>query len=85
MSQVSELRDLLLQCLDQSGGIVEGTDNLTLAVTTLNSKSFVLRQLRKLESEGHVFILRCCGGRGRHTVYKLNRNSPGAPRRRRAG
>ena len=81
MTQVSELRDLLLQCLEDKGGTVKGTDNLTLAVTTLNCKRCVIQQARILESEGKVIIQLSRGGRGRHTVYKLNRNSPGQRRR----
>lgn len=64
---------------------LRGTEYLTICVNSVNNKTTVLRQVRKLQEEGVVIVLRSRGGRGAKTVYKRNPNQPGQPRRKRGG
>lgn len=80
MSQVSELRDDLLKLLEQHK-VIDGTEKITIEISTSNCKTFVLKQLRALERSGHITIIPSRGGRGKRTVYKRNRNSTGQRRK----
>jgi hypothetical protein len=82
MTQESQLKTDILSLLEREH-VITGTENITLTITVRNSLPAVIKQMRALEAEGLVTIIRSHGGRGLRTVYKRNRNSPGTPRRRR--
>ena len=81
MSQI--ILDKIIQEIRANGGIILGTECLTLKCTTIGSKIWVKQQARILAERGEIVIIPSRGGRGRKTAYKLNRNSPGQARRKR--
>jgi hypothetical protein len=81
--QTTKLSDAFLACLRANGGVFHGTEKFILEISTINSKTRILRIARDLEERGTIAIIPSRGGRGRKTIYKINRNSPGAPRRKR--
>lgn len=83
MSQTTKLSDAFIVRLRENGGVLRGTEEITLELSTINSKTWIRRLARHLEQQGKITIIPSRGGRGRKTVYKINRNSPGAPRRKR--
>lgn len=62
---------------------IEGTETLATELNMINSKSYVVRSARILQTEGEITIIPSRGGRGLKTIYKRNRNQPGQPRRTR--
>lgn len=81
MTQESQLKKQMATLLARHGVIV-GTEQIAIALTTVNCKRCIVQQARALEVEG-VLTIQHGGGRGRKTVYKRNPNQPGQPRRRR--
>lgn len=67
--------------LDENNGEVQGTEDLALALSLLNCKSFVVRSAKRLQATGQITICKSCGGRGKKTIYKRNRNQPGNARK----
>lgn len=78
----STVRNAIIITLEENNDQVEGTENLTLMLNAGNSKSWIIRSARVLQSNGQISIIRSNGGRGRKTVYRRNRNSPGQARKR---
>ncbi|MBI5950191.1 MAG: hypothetical protein HY865_00925 [Chloroflexi bacterium] len=82
MSQLTNsTHNQIILVLEERGGEVQGTEALALALGALNCKSYIIRSARRLQSDGEITICKSCGGRGRKTTYKRNRNQPGNPRR----
>jgi hypothetical protein len=83
MSSTTKLSEAFIARLRANGGVLHGTEKITLELSTINTKAWILCLARDLEKRGTITIIPSRGGRGRKTVYKINRNSPGAPRRKR--
>lgn len=79
--QISLLTQQIIDEIEKHGGTVEGTEYLAITLNTQN-RTHMLQCVRRLARDGEIHII-VGGGRGHKTVYKRNRNSPGAPRRRR--
>lgn len=78
----SRIRDAIPTILDEHGGEVQGTARLA---QNLNVDEFWLRKCaRVLVRAGLITIIPSRGGRGKLTIYKRNRNSPGQPRKKKA-
>jgi len=58
---------------------IHGTEHLSYEICH-NSKPWVLAKVRQLRDQGHCQIIHG-NGRGHKTLYRRNRNSPGAPRK----
>jgi hypothetical protein len=67
--------------IEENNGEIQGTEQLALALASLNCKSFVVRSAQRLQEAGEITICKSCGGRGRKTIYKRNRNQPGIARK----
>lgn len=78
-STLSTVRKAIMLVLDENGEIA-GTETLTLAINT--RKYWTIINARRLEAEGEITIIPSNGGRGKKTIYKRNRNSPGQRRKR---
>jgi GTP-sensing pleiotropic transcriptional regulator CodY len=74
------IKDTLIQEFTTQGEIM-GTEHIIINVTGSSNRSFVVRKLRELESAGMITVTRSRGGRGKRSIYRRNRNSPGYPRR----
>ncbi len=61
---------------------IHGMEYLTYEVVGAASKTWIRCQLRRLESDGEIYVQRSNGGRGqKNIIRKRNRNSPGYPRK----
>jgi hypothetical protein len=60
---------------------LHGTEEIAIRFSGVDSKSWILRMLRRLQDKGIITIIPSRGGRGHKTVYRRNRNSPGQPRK----
>ena len=80
MSAQSQIMHAIITLLDVEG-VVLGTERLMFEVHAESNKTNFLAQVRSLQKNGHITILRSCGGRGRKTVYKRNRNQTGTKRK----
>lgn len=63
---------------------IHGTEYLSYEICHNARKSWVIAKVRQLEADGQCEIIHALPGRGRKTIYRRNRNSPGAPRKVRA-
>lgn len=70
-----------IEALIAEHGTIHGTENFALLVRA-KSKSNLIQYLRVIAQRGEITIVPSSGGRGRKTVYKRNRNSPGYPRKK---
>lgn len=77
----SQAIESILIIIDNNDGEVQGTETLQIA-TNIRRRSYLLKCVRAIQSVDLITIIPSNGGRGRKTVYKRNRNSPGAPRKR---
>lgn len=80
-STLSTVRKAIMLVLDENGEIA-GTESLACTLNMNNSKSYVIRSARILQNNGELIIIPSNGGRGKKTIYKRNRNSPGQRRKR---
>jgi hypothetical protein len=74
------LKHLVMAVLEETGEI-DGTENFASLIGLLNNKTKFLQAARLVEREGKIIIIPSTGGRGRKTIYRRNRNSPGYRRR----
>lgn len=79
MPTLSNVRDSILVILEQNNGELQGTEELALALNA--PKNWTIRCVRRLQENDEIKIIQSSGGRGKRTVYKRNRNSPGQRRR----
>lgn len=70
----------ILDVLNEHGGELLGTEALAIETRT-RRKSYLLKWIRLMQQRGLISVVPSPGGRGRKTHYKINRNSPGAPRK----
>ncbi len=75
------IQEGILVFIENNNDEVQGTQQLTLALSTLNCKSYILRSARMLQVDGRITIIPSHGGRGKKTIYKRNRNQPGIARK----
>lgn len=69
-------------CLLNTKRTIRGTEQITIALFDgVYAKPLVIKRLRELQAEGKITIIPSPGGRGRKTIYKRNRNSPGMRRK----
>lgn len=80
----SHYQQKIILVIEQNGGEIHGTGKLA---TALGADSHIARLKKPVEALvecGVIRVIRTRGGRGRQSVYKLNRNSAGLARRRRS-
>jgi hypothetical protein len=76
----STIREGIQAIIEENGGEVKGTTNLA---SQLNTDEYWVRKCaRVLAGAGLIKIISSRGGRGKRTIYKRNRNSPGQPRKK---
>jgi DNA-binding IscR family transcriptional regulator len=73
----TQFRILLL--IEEQGGEIQGSEKLSTALEA--NKTFILRLTEQLRDSGEITICKSCGGRGKKTVYKRNRNQAGLARK----
>ena len=73
----------ILVFIESHDGEVQGTEQLTIALSTINCKGYVIKHARMLQADGEITILPSAGGRGNKTIYKRNRNQQGIARKSR--
>ena len=74
----STVEEILIEQINAAGKL-EGTERIAIEINA--PKWWVLKIAQRLAAKGRIHIVATNGGRGHKTVYKRNRNSPGAPRR----
>lgn len=80
MSNTNTTVQKIITALDELQEI-RGTEHLLRNVVCIRNKGWVLAKVNALEAAGECVIIRSNGGRGKKTIYRRNRNSPGLPRR----
>lgn len=73
----------ILLILDEKGEVA-GTEQLATMLNMVNNKGWIIHSARLLEKKDLIHIITSRGGRSNKTIYKRNRNSPGAPRKRKS-
>lgn len=76
----SQVIQTIIAVIEDNGDALQGTEALALQVGA--AKHYVIKCARVIQHDNLITIIPSNGGRGRKTVYKRNRNSPGAPRKR---
>ena len=71
----------ILVVLDEHDGEVQGTERLAIELGLLSNKKYVIHSTRRLAADDEISITPSCGGRGKKTIYKRNRNQPGLARK----
>lgn len=74
------LKHLLIASLEEHGGEISGTESLANLIGAIR-KSWLIQQARIIARDGKIEIIPSRGGRGRKTIYRVNRNSPGYRRK----
>ena len=70
---------MILLALEKDDEIY-GTNNIARLLLSKN-KTWIIKQLRDLEQQDLLEIVRNGPGRGRKNIIRRNRNSPGYPRK----
>lgn len=79
---ITPLMRSIIEAVERNGGVLQGTHQLATLINSAKSKTDVLNAARKLQEHGLITIYFSLGGRGKRTVYKRNRNSPGQARKK---
>lgn len=76
---MATIKNMILLALEEDDEIY-GTNNLAELLLTKERK-WVRAQLRELQQQGFLNIIRNGPGRGHKNIIRRNRNSPGLPRK----
>lgn len=76
----SQIETQIIALLESSNGEITGSAEL-ISMLNCKNKTWSVKIIRRLEARGDITAVHRVG-RGNKKIFKLNRNSAGAPRKR---